>query len=107
DLLEQPDRGGVVHPRQQLGAVSAVAVLTGDGTAEQGDGVRRGLHEPAVAGPALLVEGEVDAGVHTAVTEVAVGRRLQTELAEQCLEGAQPLPQLRGRYGGVLPARVR
>ena len=53
------------------------------------------------------LEREVDAHVHAAVAEVAVGHPVEPVLAQQLVEVAQPGAQPLGRYGGVLPAGVR
>ena len=87
---------GRVHPRQQLGAGPAVAVLARHRPAVRRDQVGGLLDElaepPAAAG---VLELEVDAHVHAAVAEVAVGHAVERVLLQQGVEVAQVGAQLR------------
>ena len=102
DRLELPERAHDLlaeHPRQQLAAGLAVAVLAGQGPAELGDQVRGPLHEPPVVGDALGgVQVERDAGVHAALPEVAVQARPGVagvaELVVEALEATQVVAEL-------------
>ena len=73
---------GGVHPRQQLRAGPAVAVLARHRAAVRRHQVGRVLDElPVAAAPAGVLELEVDAHVHAAVAEVAVRDAVQRALA--------------------------
>ncbi len=106
DGTEQVDGVGVVHQRQQRRAGPAVAVLAGEGSAVARERGRAGGEEVA-EGPPAVVEGEVDAHVHAAVAEVAVGHAVEPVLDQQRVEVPQPGAEVLGRHGGVLPPRVR
>ena len=80
-LLHQGDRLRGVHPRQQLRAGAPVAVLARHRAAVRRHQVGRVLDEvPEPAAPAGVLELEVDAHVHAAVAEVAVGHAVQRRL---------------------------
>ena len=100
----------VVHQRQQLGAGPAVAVLARQRAAvvaqlERARGEEVAEHLARAPCRARL-EREVDAHVHAAVAEVAVGHAVEAVLAQQLVEVAQPGAEPLGRDGGVLPAGV-
>ena len=97
------DGFGRVHGGQQLAAGPAVAVLTRHRAAVRAHQLRRGDHEPAVAGRRGR-EREVDADVHAAVAEVAVAQSVQAVLGHERGEVTQVRAQLPGRDRGVLPA---
>jgi hypothetical protein len=113
DRAEEPQRLFVVHHRQQLGAGTTVAVLARERAAVLAQLLSTGqeeLAEPAPPGVGVALpvgEVEVDAHVHAAVAEVAVGHTLQVVGAEQLVEVAQPGPEALGRHRGVLPPGVR
>ncbi len=66
------------------------------------------LDEATEAPPATgILELEVDAHVHAAVAEVAVGNAVEGAVLQQRVEVAQVGAQPLGRHGGVLPARLR
>ncbi len=63
------------------------------------------LHEIAVPGhPSRAGQLEIDAHMHTALTEMSIRQSLQAVARHQGLEFAQVAGQLRRRHGGVLPA---
>ena len=105
---EQAERLGRVHPRQQCRPGSPVAVLAGHAAAVPGSqGGGRLDESPEPPGAVPLAQREVDAHVHAAVTEVAVGHAVEAGLPQQRVEAAQVVPQPVGGHGGVLPAALR
>ena len=83
-------------------------MLAGQAAAVRGGEVRRLLDEPAELPRAPgAVEREVDAHVHAAVAEVAVGHAVEAGVAEQGVEPAQVGPEPVRRDRRVLPPGVR
>ena len=96
-LLHQGDRLRRVHPRQQLRAGPPVAVLARHRAAVRRHQRRCLLDEvPESPSPTGILELEVDAHVHAAVTEVAVGDTVERALLEQRVEVAQVGTELSG-----------
>ncbi len=108
DRGEQVDDLRGVHPRQQRRAGPAVAVLAGQAAAVRRGEVRGRLDEGPEGGRSPApVEGEVDAHVHAAVAEVAVGHPVEPRVPQQRVEPAQVGAQPVRGDRGVLPAGVR
>ena len=99
---------GAVHPVQQLRARPAVAVLPGHRTAQRHHQIGGLLDERPVGADAVGREQvEVDAHVHAALAEVAVGRPGQPVAGHQRVQAAQVVGQPVRRHRGVLPAAPR
>ena len=105
---EGPDDPLAVHPREELGAGLAVAVLARERSAVRGDEVGRVFHEAAEGRDALRApQVEVDAGVHAGLTEVAVERSVEAVAVVETAQVAQVVADALGRNGGVLPPGPR
>jgi len=91
DVLEQRDHLLAEHPREELTAGLAVAVLAGQGAAVRRDQVSGSLQEPPVGRHTLgAVEVEGDPRVDTALPEVTVETRTDVGgVAEVRVEPAQ------------------
>src|SRR6187399_756310 len=79
-------------------------MLARERSAEADDEIGGLLDEGAIVPDALgCLQGEVDAGVHAALAEVAVETALEAVLVEQVAEAPQALAETLRRYGRVFP----
>ena len=105
EVAESLDEFGAEHFRQQLAAGLAVAVLAGNGAAVADHEIGRFLHKLAELGDAIFrLQIEIDAGMDTAVAEVAVERALVAVGGEHLAQIAKIAAEFFGRDGGVFPA---